>query len=456
MHAACDAIRVPATFSAVDAPRHLVAGLLAPRRLRGRGWAWFAVYLALCAAILGATARLLAAYKGDLVELVTRYLFPGDWRFAGHMLIERFIEAQDRTVLVNGAIAASLMVVQILLFPVKEQLSATFERQARPPLTDEPQREFPLWFQAWEEVKLFLIFVAAQGSIFWIGYATDPARKQLATALSYLFLFASFGIDFLTPVLQRHQQRYSTMLKTLALHPVTVLGFGALFTLPPVLVGQLVARHSELAFSTAAGALFAANVVTIAWAAVAGTHVGAQLLPDARRTRRPAPITRLAAWALLLGVLGWNGYRFGAVGLALHHKSQILKCRYDLEWTSIRVDRPGVLGLASGLGRDEIEVGVSFDVTIENPTAFDVVIEENRLEATHLGTRVAESRLTPVTVPAGGKTSAAVRLPLRLHPSQLMKGRDLLRGGDWAITLWLEVADGFWFPIYILEAEAAR
>ncbi len=427
----------------------LVRGPLAIRRLRARGWAWVGVYLALASIISYVAARQLIVHRPDLERLLIEYILPDGWTFAGELLIERFFRAQRHAVLINAAIGGSLLLVQLLLFPVKEQVSATFEREAS--LVAELPNEHPLWFQAWEEVKLFLAFLAAQGSIFWLGYSRDPGRQTLALVLSYGFLFASFGIDFLAPVLQRHRQRYSTMLKTLLLHPVLLLAFGALFTLPAVLVGKWIEAHPAMPFGRAVTMLFAANVVCVAWAAVAGTFCGAHLLADARATRRPAAATRVLAWAFLLGLLAWNGYRLGAVGLALHHKSQILKCEYSLDWTSVGIDRPGPIDLIGGLRRDAVEVGVHFDVTIKNPTRFDVEIEENRLEVVHAGQRVATARLTPVRVPAHGQVEQRMALPLRLTPSQLARGTELLRAEGWAITLYLEVASGFELPIYLLD-----
>ena len=43
----------------------------------------------------------------------------------------------------------SLMVVTITLFPLKEQVSAKLEEDAK--LLAEPFDEHPLWFEAWEE-----------------------------------------------------------------------------------------------------------------------------------------------------------------------------------------------------------------------------------------------------------------------------------------------------------------
>ena len=109
------------------------AFLVAPAglgKLRARGWAWLVVYVALCAAVLTLVARWIVAHQHDARELLVGYLFPAGWRFAGDLLIDRFFAAQERAVLVNAAIAGSLLVVQVTLFPVKEQLSAAAENSA--------------------------------------------------------------------------------------------------------------------------------------------------------------------------------------------------------------------------------------------------------------------------------------------------------------------------------------
>ena len=60
------------------------------------------------------------------------------------------------------------LVVTMLLFPIKEHVSLVYERDAR--LVDDPIDELPLWEQGWQEVKLFLGFVAVQGGLLWMGY----------------------------------------------------------------------------------------------------------------------------------------------------------------------------------------------------------------------------------------------------------------------------------------------
>ena len=419
----------------------LLAGVHAPtavRRLRTRSAAWLGVYLAAAALMLALVAYLIVRHRQDLVALAMDYVLPEDWHFASKLLLERFFGQQEQAVITNAALAASLMVVQLTLFPLKEQVSAAIERDAA--LVDEPVAEHPLWLQAWEEIKLFAMMLAAQGTIFWIGYTDDPARRTLATVLSFVVLFASVGIDFLSPVLQRHKLLYSSILKSLLANPILTFGFGALFALPAILAANVAADHPTWSFATQLGVSFGAQVVGIALAALGGTVAGAALLKDARTRRRsPVPV-RVLAWAVLIGLLAWNGVRFVAVGRSLHHKSQLLKCDYQIDWASFRADVPGPLALAAAIRRDTIEVGVGFEVTITNPTGIDVEIEDNRLEARQRGLLVAQTRLPPLRVRAGAAEKVAIKLPLLVKPSQVLRLRELLTTDRWTLTLYLRVA----------------
>src|SRR5687768_11077849 len=148
--------------------------------------------------------------------------------------------------------------------------------------------------------------LAAQGTIFWIGYSQDPSRRLIATVLSFVVLFASVGIDFLSPILQRHKLRYSVILKTLFAHPFLLFGFGALFALPPIIAGAFAANHPTWSFSTQIGVVFGAQILGIALAAVGGTIAGAPLVADAKQRTRSHTLVRVVAWAVLLGLCAWN------------------------------------------------------------------------------------------------------------------------------------------------------
>ncbi|MBT8493047.1 MAG: hypothetical protein KJO07_08310 [Deltaproteobacteria bacterium] len=426
--------------------RALVAALMSPLaliRLPARAWGFLLGYLLAAAAVLFGVRAVLVAHKDSLENLVLGYLFPDSWHFAARMVIERFFAAQERIVVINLVIATALMTVTVSLFWLKELVSAAFEKDGK--LVSKPNSEHPLWEQAWQEIKLLVLFFAVQGSIFWIGYQPSAVFKKTAIALSYLFLFFTYAIDFVSPIFQRHQGHYSRILKVLASNGLGSLAFGAIFALPTIIAGRIWAHHAEWSFETALTVVFGINVVTIAWACVAGTWFGSRLMDDFESTRRSHWLVRMAASLALLVVVASNAYAFGGVGLALHHKSQILKCEYDVVWTSFGFERPGIMDLLD----DELEISLHIDVDIENPTKFDVAIEDNRLEIRNKGDLVATTKLAPLAVPAGEKRRQTIEFAMKVTPSMVRKGRELLDKDNWKMVLYLEVAPGFEFPIYL-------
>lgn len=420
----------------------LVGAPAALLRLRAGAWALLLLYILLAGGLLGGAAALLLSHQEQARAAILGYVLPESWLVAADWLIQRFLASQTRAVLVNALISGTLVLTSVLLFPLKERVSAAFERGSK--LTDAEPRELPLRVQGWQELSLLLLVLALQLGIIWLGYPPDPTRKLAATALSYLVLFFTFAVDFISPLLQRHGLRYSQILKTLLRHPFATLPFGAFFSAPAVAVGLVVARSPELSFSTAVVALFAANLISIVWGCVGGTWVGAALLGPARRVRRSSPLTRGLVWLLLLAALGAEGYVFGAVARSFHHKSQLLKCRYTVVPGTLSFSRPRLLSLLRG----QVKVQVAFDLAIENPTPFDVAIEDNRLEVKHGQTPVAVSRLAPLAVPAKARRVQRLQLSIEARPSVLLKGRKLLQDA-WDVTLYLRVAEGLELPIYL-------
>ena len=432
----------------IGAGQQLILAFRAPFalfRLPAKSWVYLAIYLALSAGVLSLAGWLITRSEGAAKGLLLAYLFPEAWHSTLDFVADRFFATQLRAILANLTITGALLLVSILLFPIKELLSASFERESK--LIDDPESEFPLWLQGWEEIKLFLAFIAIQGSVFWIGYSPASWRGIAASIVSYGFLFVSFSIDFISPPLQRHEGCYSRILKTLFGHPVATVVFGAIFAAPSIFVSQVLYADADLTAGKTLAVLFATAVVSIAWAAVAGTWLGAKLFRDFEQTKRAKVPSRVLAWLALGGLLFANGYAYGALGIAVHKKSQILKCDYSVEWSSFKLEKPG---LGSLLQR-KIDVGVSFEVEIENPTQFAVELEENRFEVRHEGALVGTGKLSPVRVEAGETVVKRVGVKLDIDANLVLRGRTLLEQEPWSITLLIDVAPGFDFPVYLLE-----
>ncbi len=423
---------------------------LAARHLRARSAAWLLAYLAAAGLILGVVAYLVIKNQDRLIDGLISYVLPVDWKMTAKFMIKRLFGNQEQAVITNAVLSMSLMVVTITLFPLKEKVSAALEEDAK--LLDEPFDEHPLWFQALEEAKLFLAMIAAQATIFWIGYSDDETRRTIALVLSYVVLFAGVGFDFLCPILQRHKQRYSVMVKTLLAHPFLWFTFGAIFALPAIITARVLSTHSDWSPGTQLGFAFAAQVVGIALAAIGGTVAGAPLLADAKNRTHSRLPTRIAVWALLIGLLAWNAHRFYVIGTSLNHKSQLLKCQYDVDWSSFGADVPSALDLMGAYKSDAITVGMHFVVQVTNPTKVDVEIEDNRLEVKQADQVVALTSLPRMKVKAGGSERVTIKVPLTIKPSQALRIRELLTTKNWAITLWLQIDDDFEFPFYLLES----
>jgi hypothetical protein len=424
----------------------LLAAIFAPLRLRLRSLAWLVFYAAACAALLGGGGMLLVRHKSDLLELLAGYLLPEGWRFSGRTLVERFVHAQARQVLINASVTVCLTAVA-LMFPLKERLSAAFERDAR--LTPEVGRGLPLWLQALEEGWLALVLITAQMTIFWVGYSPEPWRRQLAMGLSWTSLFFSTGVSFIAPLLQRHYLRYATIVKLLAKRPLTLFGFGALFALPPVLAGRYALEHGW-PMQRAVGAVALTVIASVGWATIGGTATAARLLPAAQATRPPWLISRAVVNLVLLAAAAANLYLYGSVARSLHHKSQLLKCHYRVEPSSLKVDLPSELGTL--LSPSGAKITVKMDLEIENPTDFDVEIEQNRIDLRFDHQPVALTAVSPLAVPAHATRTPHVEVPLMVNLSILSKGRALLDLTHWSATLYLQVTPELELPVYLLQS----
>ncbi|MCB9555447.1 MAG: hypothetical protein H6707_05035 [Deltaproteobacteria bacterium] len=444
----------------------LLAILRAPAALlglRANALRWLMIYLLAATLLLTVVGALIVLNQQSLRQTLLAYLLPQNWLFAGDRLIGYMFAQQSKTVLINAAASGTLVMISLLLFPIKERLSATYERENE--LLAGDHHEFPLWFQGLEEVKLALLYATAFMTIFWIGYHPHPTRKLAAAVLSYAFLFFSFAVDFIAPVLQRRRLHYSRIIKCILKHPLACFGFGALFAAPSVLAGLYLKAHPELSLFAGILALFSANVLGIICAAVAGTWLGAQLYPAALQTNKPHPLTRALISVFVALLLVANCYVFGSLGVALHRKSQILKCDYSVDLSTLRVEWPskskggGFLALVGKtvdtLLSGTLNLRVSTMLTIKNPTEFDVELEQNRVEIHHDDQLIGTTRLSTIRVPAGQTISTALALSLQLNPRFIVKGRRLLTD-RWRVTLYLRIAPNFDFPIYLVKPGSAE
>ena len=410
-----------------------------PRRTK----MFLGLYLALSSGLVALIFAVATWLWIPLRPLVLGYLFPESWIGVAELFLDYLLATQQQQVLINAVVGGSLMTIALLLFPIKELVSSSYERAAR--LVTQPIEEFPLWKQAWQEIKLFLLYISAQGTIFWIGYYPIRWLQIVSLVASYLLLFATFAIDFIAPIFQRHLGHYSQILKLLAKYPLNTLTFGALFAGPSIIAGHIALEGS--AWVRATVIVIAINIVAICWATVAGTWCGAQLFGDYRRTPRSRGPTRVIVSGFCGALFLANLYSFGTILLAFHHKSQLLKCSYSVNIPSFRVDLPNFREWLTGTP----SIGFHFDVAISNPTPFDVVLEDSEMQIKHNDTLMGTTRFPSLRVSSQREVRQRIAFSMQPNLAALRKGRALLSTRNWEIVLLIKVAPGFVLPIFLIH-----
>ena len=80
-------------------------------------------------------------------------------------------------------------------------------------------------------------------------------------------------------------------------------------------------------------------------------------------------------YSIMIIVLIFCSYLHYQLILSLHHKSQLLKANYDIDWSSMDYELPSFEALTNGKAFSSL----SFDIEISNPTNFNISIEESEL-----------------------------------------------------------------------------
>ena len=186
---------------------------LSLRHLKKNSLVWLLSYLTLGLVVFSIFSWFLLENQDHIKQNILDYFFPQSWQNVSERLGVYLFESQAKVVLSNLVLSGSLVMASLFLFPIKEKYSAKFEQDL--PVNNGSIKEFPLIMQALEETKLFIVYLAAQSIILWIGYYPYQWATITSIILSYLFLFFTFGLDFISPTLQRHRITYSLIIKSL-------------------------------------------------------------------------------------------------------------------------------------------------------------------------------------------------------------------------------------------------
>ncbi len=400
-----------------------------------RAWLLY-VGLALC--LFTILALLANAYQAALYEALLSYLLPQSWHtLAGH-LIPFFFESQTKIALASMIISGSLVVSSALLFPLKEHCSQLYETLIDP---EGSSQELPLTVQALEEGKLLILYGAAQSIILGLGYYPYTITQVLSSGLSVLFLFFAFGIDFIAPTLQRHQVRYSTLIKLLLKHWPATLLFGALYSTPVLLIGHWVLKETDFTLLEIASLLFITNIFFMALAIPGGTRLAKQMQSAVASLPKVAPKAKTLAYASVLITFALGISFHTLVAVSFHHKSQILKCEYDLDWGSLDAQFAGFREAFLGGQSTRLH----FDLTLHNPTPFDVRIEKSQLLIKQNDQLISQTFINSLEVGAGQTQTQRVEIEAAINLKHLSTFGGLTEG--WQVFLVFDILPGIPFVL---------
>ncbi len=406
---------------------------------------WGVIYSLATIVIFGLFVWFLFNYQDPIKAALLDYLFPKSWQSLSEQLANFLFESQTKIVLGNMILSGSLVLASITLFPVKEKYSSEFEKTLKH--NNGQTSEFPLYMQALEEVKLFLLYLTAQSVILWIGYYPFVWTTIISNTLSFVFLFATFGLDFIAPTLQRHRVTYSLMIKFLLQHPLIALSFGTLFSLPLVLISPYIFSIPDLSFIEITGFLLFLNIIFLVLAVPAGTFIASKLLPEVRQTEPAKRRNVRASYVMMTVLLLSTLFLHSQLVVSLHHKSQLLKAEYDLDWSSISFDLPSFSELSSGKALSNF----SMDIVINNPTQFDIIIEPSELYIEQKENLIAKLNINGFALASGESKRITLNMDSDSDLSKLSGFGELTK--DWNIDMYIDIWPGIPFMLNVFKSE---
>ena len=238
-------------------------------------WYWFGIYV-LSALVVLAVLILMAQRTGPGIEtwLLQKFV-PSDWQPVYRDMVDRLFRDELRSFLVTSGFGVGIIVIGITLFPLKEKLSGTYEEEHFPNLKRHPQP--PLLEQGLEEFKLASLYLLLQSLSLYLALQGHTFLATLGSALSVTYLILAMALDHCAPFFQRRGHQIHAIIWILLRHaPWQSVLVGALFICPSLLLEKLL--PSTLSPPIAIGMLVLSEVLGMAFATLAGCHLGAMII----------------------------------------------------------------------------------------------------------------------------------------------------------------------------------
>ena len=307
---------------------------------------WFVIYVLAALLILGGGLNLGIHLGPKLEAWLLAKLVPEVWHPAVDDLIHRFFFEELRAFLVTTGFGLGIIIVGMVLFPIKDKLSTTYERERFPELGKQP--EPPLWHQGLEEIKLAFLYLLLQGMSLFLAVQDYPFLASLGAALSIAYLVIAMALDHCSPFFQRRNRKIHGIIWILLRHAplrTTLLG---LICVGPVIILE---RHlsASLEPTVAIAILVFTEVLGMACATLLGCHLGSALLKkEATLPNQHPPKLWTFSYRITVFILTiWLGIVFSWWGNGIYTHYQIMRCQYRPLWKRTEFKIRGTKALVS-------------------------------------------------------------------------------------------------------------
>lgn len=292
---------------------------------------WFVIYVLSALLVLGGLLNLGVHLGPRFEEWLMVKLVPEVWRSTVDDLIHRFFFEELRAFLVTTGFGLGIIIIGITLFPLKEKLSATYERERFPELKEHPQP--PIWRQGLEEVKLAFLYLLLQGMSLFLAVQGHPLLASLGSGLSIAYLVAAMALDHCSPFFQRRDRKIHGIIWILLRHaPLRTAVIGLLCIGPVIILERQL--PASLDPTIAITILVFTEVLGMACATLLGCHLEAGLLTKENdlADRPPPALWTLTYRAAVLTLAIWLGVFFSWWGNGIYTHYHFMRCKYRPLW----------------------------------------------------------------------------------------------------------------------------
>jgi len=382
---------------------------------------WFIVYI-LAALLVLAGLLNLGIHLGPKVEayLLQKFI-PAEWHSTAQDLTHRLYVEELTTLTVTTSFGLGIISIGLLLFPLKEKLSHTYEREHFPHLKAHSSPS--LWRQGLEELKLASLYLILQSLSLYLIIQGKPHWATLGSALSIGYLILAMTLDHTAPIFHRRGGQIHRILWILIRHaPLRSLLIGTACIGPVIILEKNLPPHLPATLSITL--LVVTEVLGMAIATILGCHLGAKLIekkPTLAEEPAPKPWT-LSYRIITLTLTIWMAifYAWWTKGALTH--APLIRAKYRIQPTKTTVQI-----------RDT-NVHLSIPVEITNRTTTTIAPTELHFQYQHPDHPKTEATLTGPTILGGQSDTLALEIALPLTEETLLNPQKAI-SDDGSISL---------------------